>query len=78
MYVCFNQVVDQLKKFQNSIALKYKLLLKGEIQMIDMYVALIIAGRRTLPQVPTTFRGAVEADLNAIGLDGNGGTLVTE
>lgn len=48
------------------------------MQMVDMYVALIIAGRRTLTQVPVTFRHAVEADLLALGLDGNGNPIVVE
>lgn len=46
--------------------------------MVDMYVALIIAGRRTLSQVPVTFRSAVQADLYALGLDGNGQSHVAE
>jgi hypothetical protein len=40
--------------------------------MVDLYVALIIAGRRTIGQVPAKFREAVIADLNALGLDENG------
>lgn len=40
--------------------------------MVDLYVALIIAGRRTIDQVPVKFREAVIADLNALGLDENG------
>lgn len=40
--------------------------------MVDMYVALIIAGRRTLSQVPYTFFDLVKADLEALGLDENG------
>ena len=40
--------------------------------MADLYVALIIAGRRTIDQVPAKFREAVIADLNALGLDENG------
>ncbi|UII56720.1 hypothetical protein LS684_04440 [Cytobacillus spongiae] len=46
--------------------------------MVDMYVALIINKRRTLEQVPLTFRASVEADLKALGLDGNGDPLPTE
>jgi hypothetical protein len=46
--------------------------------MVDMYVALVIAKRRTLSQVPLSFRAAVEADLLALGLDGNGDPIVTE
>lgn len=44
--------------------------------MIDLYVALIIAGRRTIDQVPLRFREAVLADLNALGLDGQGNPIV--
>ena len=40
--------------------------------MIDLYVALIIAGRRTIDQVPARYRDAVIADLEALGLDQNG------
>ena len=43
--------------------------------MVDLYVALIIAGRRTIDQVPAKFREAVIADLNALGLDENGEPL---
>jgi len=40
--------------------------------MVDMYVALILNKRRTLEQVPTQWKSAVETDLNALGVDGNG------
>ncbi|MFJ7850799.1 CD1375 family protein [Peribacillus sp. NPDC097224] len=56
---------------------KLKLLLKEEIQMVDMYVALIIAERRTLSQVPVTFRNAVGKDLEALGLDGIGKPILS-
>jgi len=41
-----------------------------------MYVALIIAGRRTLVQVPIKYREAVRADLLALGLDESGNMIV--
>ena len=54
-------------------------ILKGEMNMLDMYVALVIAGRRTcnkenktVRQVPANYREAVLADLEALGLDGDG------
>lgn len=50
-------------------------ILKGGDNMVDMYVALIIAGRRVLSQVPAKFRDAVAADLIALGLDENGQPL---
>jgi hypothetical protein len=40
--------------------------------MVALYVALIINGRRKFDQVPAKFKGAVKADLEAIGLDING------
>lgn len=40
--------------------------------MVALYVALIIAGRRTFNQVPAKFKVAVKADLEALGLDENG------
>lgn len=40
--------------------------------MVALYVALIIAGRRTFNQVPAKFKTAVKDDLEALGLDENG------
>lgn len=40
--------------------------------MVALYVALIIAGRRTFGQVPAKFQDAVKADLEAVGVDING------
>lgn len=40
--------------------------------MVALYVALIIAGRRTFNQVPAKFKAAVKADLEALGLEENG------
>jgi len=44
----------------------------GTTIMVDMYVALIIAGRRTLAQVPAKYQSAVHTDLLALGLDDSG------
>lgn len=47
--------------------------------MVDIYVALIIAGRRTFARVPAKFKDAVKADLASLGLDENGNPVaVTE
>ena len=53
--------------------------MKGEMEMRDMYVALVIAGRRTcntenkaVRQVPAKYREIVMEDLTALGLDANG------
>lgn len=43
--------------------------------MIDVYVGLVVAHRRTIEQVPASFKNAVLADLTALGLDGNGNPL---
>lgn len=47
-------------------------LLIGGRNMVALYVALIINGRRTFNQVPAKFKEAVKADLAALGLDENG------
>lgn len=43
--------------------------------MVTIYVALIVAGRRTIDRVPKALRDAVLADLKALGLDGYGQPL---
>lgn len=48
-----------------------KILIVGN-NMVALYVALIIAGRRTFNQVPAKFKAAVKDDLEALGLDENG------
>jgi hypothetical protein len=48
----------------------------GGINMVDLYVALIIAGRRTFAQVPDRYKDAVRADLLALGLDENGNPII--
>ncbi len=45
--------------------------------MVDLYVALIIAGRRTFAQVPTRYQDAIRADLLALGLNENGQLLAS-
>lgn len=46
--------------------------------MVDMYVALVLAGRRTFAQVPVKYQAAVHADLLALGLDDNGFPIISE
>lgn len=43
--------------------------------VVAVYVALIVAGRRTIDNVPAKLRDAVLADLEALGLDGNGQSI---
>lgn len=52
---------------------------KVDKNMVDMYVALVMAGRRTcnaenksVPIVPLKWRAAVLEDLTALGLDADG------
>jgi len=49
---------------------------KEVIKIIDLYVALIIADRRTFEQVPDRYKEEVKADLLALGLDENGNPIV--
>lgn len=44
----------------------------GGNEMVALYVALIINGRRTFEQVPSKLKAAVKEDLKALGLDENG------
>lgn len=46
--------------------------------MVAVYVALIVAGRRTVEDVPSKLQAAVLEDLTALGLDGNGEPVVAE
>ena len=48
----------------------------GGDNLVDMYVALILAGRRIFAQVPVKFQIAVHEDLLALGLDDNGNPIV--
>lgn len=58
-------------------------ILKGGINMVDLYIALVIAGRRTcnpenneVTQVPTRYRDIVTEELAAIGLDADGNPII--
>ena len=54
-----------------TILLLFALRQKGD-NMIDLYVALIIAGRRPFSKVPDRYKDAVREELLALGLDENG------
>ncbi|MGN7470514.1 CD1375 family protein [Brevibacillus sp. SAFN-007a] len=43
--------------------------------MVAIYVALIVAGRRTFESVPTGLQPAVQTDLEALGLGTDGKPL---
>jgi hypothetical protein len=78
MYVWFEKVAERLKKYLKSFGMKLELLLRGRINMVDMYVVLILNKRRTIDQVPEQWKELVLADLRAIGVDGYGNPLPTE
>lgn len=56
------------------LKLLYYIMIGGR-NMVDLYVALIVNGRRTFAQVPAKFQDAVKADLLALGLDENGNPI---
>lgn len=72
------KLVGHLSEFPRNIVKKLKLKLKEELQMVDMYVALVMNQRRQiaaggpLPMVPEKYSDAVMKDLTALGLDGYG------
>jgi hypothetical protein len=60
------------------------LFIRRFLNMVDMYLALVIAGRRTcnpenksVPLVPTRYRKAVTTELEALGLDADGNPVTT-
>jgi hypothetical protein len=48
------------------------LLAKGGVDMVAIYVALIIHGRRTFDSVPSVLKDSVQAELLVLGLNENG------
>lgn len=44
----------------------------GGNNMVALYEALIINGRRTFDQIPDKFKAVIKADFEALGLDENG------
>lgn len=46
-----------------------------DLKMVDLYVALIVSGRRSFSQVPSRYQDAVRDDLAALGLDENGNPI---
>lgn len=62
--------MDLLTKLRLCIAI-----LRGGVTMVDVYVALIVKGRRTIDQVPSSLKQQVLDELAALGLDGSGNPL---
>lgn len=63
------------QKYRRCWMLRWLVRKIGGLDMIDLYIALIIAGKRTIDQVPTRYREAVVSDLLALGLDETGQPL---
>lgn len=57
------------------VSLFFSFMKGGEQTMVDLYVVLIINGRRTIDKVPAKLRQAVIDTLAAAGLDENGDPL---
>lgn len=51
-------------------------IMKGGVVLVDVYVALIVKGRRSLDQVPLSLKEQVSLELAALGLDGNGNAMI--
>jgi len=66
-------VLEKLNKFHFSFKnLLYSLSKKGGNNMVELYTALIINGRRTIDSVPSRYKVAVTELLGSLGLDENG------
>lgn len=66
--------IEYLKSFVQMWKLNYK----EENRMVDMYVVLIMNKRRQLDKIPAQWQALVAADLEAIGIDGNGNPIKQE
>lgn len=59
------------------IIILYAIRRKGD-NMIDLYVVLIIAGKRNFSKVPARYQDAVREELLDLGLDENGNPIKEE
>lgn len=59
------------------IIILYAIRRKGD-NMIDLYVVLIIAGKRPFSKVPARYQNAVREELLDLGLDENGNPIKEE
>lgn len=59
------------------IIILYAIRRKGD-NMIDLYVVLIIAGKRPFSKVPARYQDAVREELLDLGLDENGNPIKEE
>lgn len=69
--------MKKLQRLKNRLVTKMGVLLLkgGGVNMVDVYVALIIYGLRTLDSIPEQQYDAVEEALKVLKLDGNGKPL---
>ena len=63
-----------MRRFNESLMILLSMM-KGEIPMVEVYTTLIIVGRKKFSSVPTQLKGAVKANLLALGLDENGNVI---
>lgn len=67
-----------LKRIANKFVLAFYIFRGGDLVMVDVYVAMIILGRRTLEVVPKRIRDDVKAELDVLGIDGEGNPIIVE
>lgn len=69
--------MKKLRRLKNRLVTEVGVLLLkgGGVNMVDVYVALIIYGLRTLDSIPEQQYDAVEEALKVLKLDGNGKPL---
>lgn len=58
-----------------TLLMRILLKMLGGDDMVALYVALVINGRRSFDQIPDKFKEAVFEDLSALGLDREGNPL---
>ena len=74
--------MQMAKKLLDALVFFICVILIGEIDLVDLYVALVIAGRspcnkenKKVKQVPANYRELVLADLEAIRFDSDGNPI---
>ncbi|SET86210.1 hypothetical protein SAMN05216389_1461 [Oceanobacillus limi] len=74
-----NKIEGLFSMFWINVISKPFLLFGGDKMIfVTIFVSLIVAGRRTIDDVPSNLKEDVLADLESMGLDGYGQPLQTE